>query len=63
MKTIKYLNFKFTLTWDTYGNYTTWIAFGTINGLFLLVHTGVSEQACITKMEGEIDEKVVAHQI
>lgn len=63
MKTIKYKNFSFSLIWDTAMNVVTYIAYGTINGQFLLVHSATSEGACIEKMQNEIETEVIAYQI
>ena len=63
MKTIKYKNFSYSLVWDTAMNVTTYVAYGTVNGEFLLVHSATSEQACIDKMNLEIESKIIAHQI
>ncbi len=63
MKTIKYKNFSFSLIWDTSMNVTTYIAYGTVNGQFLLVHSATSEEDCIKKMGDEIESRVIAHQI
>jgi hypothetical protein len=63
MKQKQYKNFKYDLTWNTSMNMTVWIAHGIVNGKFLLVHSAVSEETCIAKMEEKIESEVIAHQI